>query len=85
MSLKQSLVGLRAEVNALMKEKESLQDALTTSQLEKEAAERRATNAEVRCVCVCAASLDLCGQLVVSQLTAQLEGQSRAEAGLIRE
>ena len=51
-SLQQSLVGLKAEVSALMREKQSLQDTMTASQWEKELAEARATNAEV-CVCVC--------------------------------
>ena len=46
-SLKQSLVGLRAEVNALLREKKGLQDVVTACQWEKELAEIRATNAEV--------------------------------------
>ena len=46
-SLKQSLVGLRAEVSALLKEKENMRDVVTASQWEKELAETRATNAEV--------------------------------------
>ena len=49
-SLQQGLVGLKAEMQALVEENSCLRQALRDSQLQREAAEARATNAEVRLV-----------------------------------
>ena len=62
-SLKQGMVGLKAEMQALVEENSGLQEALVTHHCEREVIMARATNAEVNSLCMCTCgivSLILC-------------------------
>ena len=52
-SLKQGMVGLKAEIQALVEENSGLHEALAVQQCEQETTVARATNAEVSSMCAC--------------------------------